>query len=395
MSELRLSNLGKVYRVYQTPRDRLLELLTGRKRHVEHWALSDVNLDIAKGEAVGVIGNNGAGKSTLLKLIAGTLVSSSGKIEYKGRLTAILELGTGFHPDFTGCDNIFYAGALMGISRQELTQRYPDIVEFSELGDAVYQPIKTYSTGMVVRLAFSLVTMVDPQILVVDEALAVGDRNFQKKCIGRMIEIQKSGTTILFCSHSMHHVTQFCDRVLWLEDGRPRMLGEACQVVDQYIDSSMNDGDVYINKEETVKDAGSDLHCKVQRMTLQPENHIRRGETLNIRLQFNILKEDNYVLGVAVNRKDTSTRLVAETSLENGLQAVRFTPGEYSVTLAVATDALRTGQYIVFAGLMHESLLKVEDFLQKEIQVLDIDDNRSPSMIRTRVDWDVENKYFK
>ncbi|MEW8507342.1 MAG: ABC transporter ATP-binding protein [Candidatus Thiodiazotropha sp.] len=390
MSKLILQDLGKLYRVYPSPRQRLFELLTGRNRHHDHWALSGIDLKVAQGEAVGVIGNNGAGKSTLLKLITGTITPTTGKVEYQGRLTAILELGTGFHPDFTGHENLFYAAALMGVHKHEIAARYDQIVEFSELGEAIFQPLKTYSTGMVVRLAFSLVTMVDPEILIIDEALAVGDRNFQKKCLARMIEIQKSGTTILFCSHSMHHIMQFCDRAIWLENGRAMALGEVGEVVDQYVASSLQDTNLYAEKGTAVSDGKVDLHCQVTELILNPETHLTRGDRLTLKLRFRVFKEDSYVLGVALDQKETMTRMVAETSLENGLPAVHLKPGEYSISMAVETDLLRAGQYIIYAGLLDESLLTIEHYLEQEIDIIDSDEIRSPAMVRLAVEWDLE-----
>lgn len=392
MSKLTLTDLGKLYRVYASPRQRLLELITGRNHHQDHWALQGIDLEIEQGEAVGVIGNNGAGKSTLLKLVTGTLTPTTGKVDYSGRLTAILELGTGFHPEFTGHENLFYAGALMGVSKQEIASRYDQIVDFSELGDALSQPLKTYSTGMVVRLAFSLVTMVDPEILIIDEALAVGDRNFQKKCLSRMIEIQKSGTTILFCSHSMHHVMQFCSRAIWLENGIAKAVGEVSDVVDQYVASSLSERDLYTETGAKGSQDKVDLHCQVTEMFLQPETHIRRGDRLVVKIKFRVLKEDRYVLGVAFDQKETMTRMVAETSLENGIPEVHLTPGEYSVVMSVDTEPLRAGQYIVYAGLLDHSLLTIEDYLERDITVFDRDEIRSPAMLRAAIEWDLNKE---
>jgi ABC-type multidrug transport system ATPase subunit len=309
-------------------------------------------------------------------------------------LTAILELGTGFHPEFTGQENLFYAGALMGVSKQEIAARYAQIVDFSELGEALGQPLKTYSTGMVVRLAFSLVTMVDPQILIIDEALAVGDRNFQKKCLARMMEIQQSGTTILFCSHSMHHVMQFCSRAIWLENGVAKAVGEVSDVVDRYVADSLSENATYSESSNALGRDKLDLHCQVNEMTLQPEAHVRRGVRLVVRLGFRVLKEDRYVLGIALDQKETMIRMVAETSLENGLPELHLTPGEYSVQLSLDTEALRAGQYIVYAGLMHQSLLKIEDYLEREITLIDRDEIRSPAMLRAAVAWDINKELF-
>ncbi|MEJ2404301.1 MAG: ABC transporter ATP-binding protein [Candidatus Thiodiazotropha sp.] len=395
MSDLKLTNLSKVYRIYASPKDRLVELLTGRSRHHVHCALRGIDLSISKGEAIGVIGNNGAGKSTLLKLVTGTLHPTTGSVDFRGRLTAILELGTGFHPDFSGYENLYYAGSLMGISAQEIDARFHDIAAFSELGEAIDQPIKTYSTGMVVRLAFSLMTMVSPDILIIDEALAVGDRNFQKKCIDRMMEIKHSGTTILFCSHSMHHITQFCDRAIWLDSGEVRYVGEANEVVDRYIaDNSLTE-----NEESDLKvsepDGGADLHCRVNGMTVTPAGAVIRGEPINVSLEFTILKPDQYVLGMAVDRKDTGMRIVAETSLENSMQPIALEQGSYTVTMRLDSGMFRAGVYTLYAGLLHSSLLKIEDLRELDFTITDPDNIKSPAQVRGTIEWDVGRQLFR
>ena len=178
---LKAEHLGKEYKLYDSPRKRLRALITGGEHHRSHWALRDVSFELGRGQCMGVVGNNGAGKSSLLKLIAGTLQPSVGKVERHGRITAILELGAGFHPDFTGRDNLYFGASLIGISPTEMRALESSIVEFSELGEAIDRPVKTYSSGMTVRLAFALVTALEPDVLIVDEALAVGDQQFQKK----------------------------------------------------------------------------------------------------------------------------------------------------------------------------------------------------------------------
>jgi lipopolysaccharide transport system ATP-binding protein len=395
MSQLVLTDLSKRYHLYPSARARLMELLTGRNRHQEHWALNTLNLTVDKGEAVGVVGNNGAGKSTLLKLVTGTLSPSTGRVDFSGRLTAILELGTGFHPEFTGRENLFYAGTLLGIPRQEISDRYNDIVDFSELGEAIDQPIKTYSTGMVVRLAFSLMTMVNPDILIIDEALAVGDRNFQKKCIDRMMEIKQSGTTILFCSHSMHHITQFCDRAIWLDSGELRYVGEANEVVDRYIaDNSLTENDESDLK-VSEPDGGADLHCRVNGMTVTPAAAVTRGEPISVSLEFTILKPDQYVLGMAVDRKDTGMRIVAETSLENSVQPIALEQGSYTVTMRLDSGMFRAGVYTLYAGLLHSSLLKIEDLRELDFIITDPDNIKSPALVRGTIEWDVGRQLFR
>ena len=231
---LNVAHLGKEYRLYASPRQRLKALLTGRSYHRSHWALRDVSLTLHRGQCLGVIGDNGAGKSSLLKLLAGTLQPSTGSITRVGRVTAILELGAGFHPDFTGRQNLYFGGSLIGISAAEMATLEQDIIDFSELGEAIDRPVKTYSSGMTVRLAFALVTAVEPQLLIIDEALVVGDQHFQKKCVERIESFRNNGCTILFCSHSMYHVQQLCDTTLWLQSGQVRAYGPTLEVLAAY-----------------------------------------------------------------------------------------------------------------------------------------------------------------
>ena len=231
---LAVSNLGKEYKLYASPRQRLKALLTGRATHRSHWALQGVSFTLQRGQCMGVIGANGAGKSTLLKLLAGTLQFSVGQIERQGRVTAILELGAGFHPDFTGRENLYFAGSLIGIDHAQMRQLEPSIIEFAQLHEAMDRPVKTYSSGMTVRLAFALVTAVQPDVLIVDEALAVGDQNFQKKCIERILQFRAQGCTILFCSHSPYHIRHLCDTAIWLEQGQVRLVADAESALAAY-----------------------------------------------------------------------------------------------------------------------------------------------------------------
>ncbi len=231
---LDVRGLGKGYKLYDHPRKRLRALITGAALHRSHWALRDVSFQLHPGQCLGVVGNNGAGKSTLLKLLAGTLQPTEGGAQCRGRVTAILELGAGFHPDFSGRDNLRFAGGLIGLDADTIAKLEPEIIAFSELGDAIDRAVKTYSSGMVVRLAFALVTAVQPELLIVDEALAVGDQNFQKKCVERIEEFRRNGCTILFCSHSLYHVRQLCDVALWMEHGQVRQFGDTEAVLASY-----------------------------------------------------------------------------------------------------------------------------------------------------------------
>ena len=221
-----VEGLGKTYTIYSRPLDRLRQLLArqGRRYGRDFVALGDVSFDLMRGEVLGVVGNNGAGKSTLLQLLCGTLRPTSGKLQVNGRIAALLELGAGFNPEFTGRENIFLNAAVLGLSTEEIEARFDSIVEFSGIGDFIEQPVKTYSSGMYVRLAFSIATSVEPDILIIDEALSVGDGAFARKSFDRIITLREAGTTILFCSHSMYQIEAICDRALWLEKGHVRML---------------------------------------------------------------------------------------------------------------------------------------------------------------------------
>lgn len=231
---LKVEGVGKEYKLYPTPRARLKALLTGKATHRSHWALREVSFTLHRGQCIGVVGDNGAGKSSLLKLLAGTLQPSMGRIERVGRVTAILELGAGFHPDFSGRDNLYFGGSLIGIGREEMARLEPEIVDFCELGEALDRPVKTYSSGMTVRLAFALVTAVQPDVLIIDEALAVGDQHFQKKCVERITAFRENGCTILFCSHSPYHIRHLCDAALWLREGRVERFGLTEPVLAAY-----------------------------------------------------------------------------------------------------------------------------------------------------------------
>ena len=212
----------------------VVSFLKGKQQYEEFHALENVTFDVKRGEIFGVIGRNGAGKSTLLKVVSGIYKPTSGKAVSAGRIAPMLELGSGFDQELSGHDNIFLNGAILGFTEDFLKQKYDEIVAFSELGEFIHQPIKTYSSGMMMRLAFSVATIVEPEILIVDEILAVGDASFQQKSRARMLELMKGGTTVLFVSHTMSQIREMCDRVLWLDHGTVKMIGETQQVCDAY-----------------------------------------------------------------------------------------------------------------------------------------------------------------
>ena len=233
---INVEKVSKVYKLYDKPADRVREALGISKKqfYKKHYALSEVNLTIGKGECVGIIGANGAGKSTLLKIITGVLNPTSGKVEINGKISALLELGAGFNPEYTGIENIYVNGRMTGFAKEEVDKRLADILEFADIGDFVYQPVKTYSSGMFVRLAFAVAINIEPDILIVDEALAVGDVFFQAKCFRKFEEFKNKGKTILFVSHALGSIQKYCDRAILLDKGVKVDEGAPKQMIDMY-----------------------------------------------------------------------------------------------------------------------------------------------------------------
>jgi lipopolysaccharide transport system ATP-binding protein len=225
--------------MYSQPAYRLLQALYGRRKKLyeEFWALKDIDLEVYKGETLGIVGKNGSGKSTLLQVITGTLVPTAGSVETRGRISALLELGAGFNPEFTGVENARLNASILGIGRDEIEERLPAIIEFSELGEFIDRPVKTYSSGMYVRLGFSVAINMKPDIFIIDEALAVGDVRFQRKCFRELEAMRTSGTTILFVTHATGTVVNLCNRALFLDNGQMIAVGEPKQVVNQYLES--------------------------------------------------------------------------------------------------------------------------------------------------------------
>lgn len=243
---IRVSNLSKYYQIYDRPEDRLrqsviprLQKLVGlnpKKYHREFWALKDISFEVKKGETIGIIGRNGAGKSTLLQMICGTLIPSTGAVEVNGRVSALLELGSGFNQDFTGRENVYMNAAILGLSNDQIDAKYKDIVDFADIGDFIDQPIKSYSSGMIVRLAFAVQSQVDPDILIVDEALAVGDAKFQAKCFEHLRQLKERGTSILLVTHSSEQIVTHCSKAILLDRGVQIETGEPKFVVNRYQD---------------------------------------------------------------------------------------------------------------------------------------------------------------
>jgi len=233
---IKVENLSKVYKLYNNPVDRLKESINPfrKKYHRDFYALRDLNFEVRRGETVGIIGKNGSGKSTLLKIVTGVLTPSSGAVATNGKISSLLELGTGFNPELTGIENVYFNGTITGYTKEQMDGKLDDIFSFADIGDFIYQPVKVYSSGMYMRLAFAVATAIDPEILIIDEALSVGDAKFQLKCFKRMKAFEESGRTILLVSHDLNSVCSFCKRAIFLHDGRVHDDGESERVTKVY-----------------------------------------------------------------------------------------------------------------------------------------------------------------
>ena len=284
-----VNDVTKIYRMYDKPIDRLKESLHPRHKeyHKKFYALNKISFQVKKGETVGIIGTNGSGKSTILKIITGVLSPTTGSVEVEGNISALLELGAGFNSDYTGIENIYMNGTMMGFSRKEMDEKLQDILDFADIGDFVYQPVKTYSSGMFVRLAFALAINVEPEILIVDEALSVGDVFFQSKCYRRMEEIRESGTTILMVTHDMGSIIKYCDRVVLLNKGNFIAEGTPGHMVDLYKKILANQMDSLEEELEEMNDFSGEGANKDKRAEDKPENHKKEDGLMKDKLNIN------------------------------------------------------------------------------------------------------------
>jgi ABC-type polysaccharide/polyol phosphate transport system ATPase subunit len=355
--------LTKVYRSYATPWDRLLEGITRRPRHREFRALEGVSFTLPRGEGLALIGENGAGKSTLLKILAGITAPTAGAFRVSGKIASILELGSGFHPEFTGRQNIVLNAAMLGLSQEELRRKMPDIVAFSELGDFIDQPVKTYSTGMAMRLGFSIATQVEPDVLIIDEALSVGDGYFQKKCMDRLRLFVGGGGTLLFCSHAMYYVSAFCQRALWLRQGRAEALGPTEEVVRQYENFLMAKSAQasHAAGEEAPAPPPSALPARVTAARLlRAETLYTQGDPWELEVAWE--SEDPrlaFHLGVGVNRAD-GVEVCSFATHVDGLAPVTGARA-HTARLAIPSLPLVKGEFTLYIFLLDEEGLHIYD----------------------------------
>lgn len=378
---IKAQDLTKIYKLYDSPKDRLKEAVFPhlcKSKHKEFAALRNLNFEIAKGESVGIIGKNGSGKSTLLKILTGVITQSAGTLETKGRIAALIELGAGFNPEYTGIENIYLNAAIMGCPKEETKKKLDGILSFAEIGDFIYQPVKTYSSGMFVRLAFSVAIHVDPDILIVDEALAVGDYRFQAKCYNKFDELKKAGKTILFVSHDIDAVRRFCTRAIWLDSSKLVADGGVNEVTSKYMefitDSEGRTPEEILNGAvpQNAKEKNSDGEAPINRFGTHmgsikkvvpkkngvPCAEFEVGERTELFLKLDIPKEaDLKNLAVSVGLKDKNgLDLFVCSSFDKGLVFDSF--GEVCVSVSFE-NCFNQGTYTVTAALESRKTLPI------------------------------------
>jgi len=350
-------NISKIYRLYRKPVDRLKEAVFRRPFHQSFESLTGVSFSISVGESLGIVGENGAGKSTLLKILAGTLTPSSGEVIINGRVTALLELGTGFHAEFSGRQNIYLNASLLGLTQSEIKGKEAEIVDFAEIGAFIDSPIKTYSTGMVMRLAFSIATIVDPDTLIIDEALSVGDQYFQQKCIDKMISLRKRGKTLLFCSHTMHLVNELCSRVIWLNKGSIQKEGIATRITSDYTDFLRAKMDRSSQEQQSGPHKSENrMSVLIKAITLNGQTEpiaLEYRENLNIVLEFESFQEHPFWVALGIKRNDEL--LCHAVSMARDISRPLKGKGVGRVLLSYRSLPLLHGQYSAVGYIFDES----------------------------------------
>ncbi|PZO19273.1 MAG: ABC transporter ATP-binding protein [Leptolyngbya foveolarum] len=385
---IRVENLGKKYTIgHQQQGERytaLRDVITNGAKGVagrfrgkkskgkdsaseDFWALKDVSFEIKQGDRVGIVGRNGAGKSTLLKILSRITEPSKGLVRIKGRVASLLEVGTGFHPELTGRENIYLNGAILGMHRQEISQKFDEIVSFSEVERFLDTPVKRYSSGMYVRLAFAVAAHLEPEVLIVDEVLAVGDAAFQKKCLGKMEDVSKEGRTVLFVSHNMSTVNSLCKRAIWLMDGQVHMEGEVEHITSKYLTyGAENSGDVFITEKT------SDERFKLKRLTLlnsqdQITSVFDLRRSINIRLEYELSQPINN-LEISLRIHNSSGIPIFTTNRSSSLSSDILT-GEHVSQVEIPKLFLSPGTYSITVGAhipniemlsLYESLMSFE-----------------------------------
>lgn len=385
MSEvtIKAKNLCKLYKLYDRPSLRMKEALSIRKKsyHKDYYALKECSFEIKRGETVGIVGKNGSGKSTLLKMLTGVLTPTSGELNVNGKVAALLELGAGFNNEYTGIENIYLNGTINGCSRQEMDEKIDDIIKFADIGDYINQPVKTYSSGMFVRLAFAVAINVNPDILIVDEALAVGDIRFQLKCMDKFLEFKKKGITIIFVSHDVNAIKRFCDRTLWINEGHLKEDGDTDTVTDKYLDylkrldnpvveeeSNDNNNESESNTQQSVENQNEIATIKGLELLDEKGNILQEvihGQKLRVRLKYNVTDTNvkKPVVGIAILRVDNLYICGVNTLLDN--IEVPWNIGDNEVELVYDDFQLVGGSYYFDVALYDQTATVPIDYRTK------------------------------
>lgn len=340
---IKVEHLSKMYKLYEKPSDRFKEALglSRKKLYTEHYALNDVNFDVKTGETVGIIGTNGSGKSTILKIITGVLNPTGGSVSVNGRISALLELGAGFNQEYTGIENIYLNGTMIGFTREEIDAKMQDILDFADIGDFVYQPVKTYSSGMFVRLAFAVAINIEPEILIVDEALSVGDVFFQAKCFKKFEEFKKMGKTILIVSHDLSSISKYCDRVILLNQGEKVAEGSPKKIVDLFkkilvgVSIEENDSEENNSLNEVLEDKSVDTRWK-DNYTINPSINEYGNKKAEI-IDFAIIDENGVYTSSLM--KGTSFKIKSKVRFNEAIEDPIFT---YTFKTIKGTDITGT-----------------------------------------------------
>lgn len=396
---IQIEHLQKMYYLYDKPIDRLKEVLRpGRKSyHREFYALKDISLSIKRGESVGIVGVNGSGKSTLLKIITGVLNPTEGKVKTYGKVAALLELGAGFNPEYTGRENIYLNGTMMGYSEEEMEQRVQPIIQFADIGGFIDQPVKTYSSGMFARLAFAVAINVSPDILIVDEALAVGDTRFQVKCINKMKELKERGTTILFVSHATEQIKRFCTRAIWIREGCVYEDGEASQVVDLYDNfmrygsgNSQRDSQLSDGEEKETERERQNILAAIDSVTVT-EEVIHTFDELQVNVEYEILEENiqGFLLGVAIYSKDRSEYIFGPNTSLDKLE-IPGKKGRYQGVYRIPRLPLIKGEYVIDVGLFNNEGLVNLDYKMSAARFVVSNSYFSEGMVYMEHYWKIQ-----
>jgi len=367
---LEVSGVGKDYAKVETRRGRVRlvwDLLRGRAAHEVFRALDGVDFELQRGASLGVIGENGAGKSTLLKIVAGVIEPTRGSVRVNGRVGALLELGSGFHPDYSGLSNIELSAALLGIPQKEIDAKRDEIIAFADIGEHIRQPIKTYSSGMVIRLGFAIATALRPEVLITDEVLAVGDESFQKKCIAWIEEYLKTGGTLLLCSHSMYHIQKLCRVALWLRDGRPELYGPSADVSQAYL-AFHEEKEARAKQPLAAEWARTAGMYSIQSIELTPGGRVAQGTDFTISGEVYSPDGRSPAVLVGIVRADGTSVYGVATDMD-GITLDKVRGDRYLFSLTFLELALLPGKYVVRVHALDPEAVRLFDHVEREFVV--------------------------